>query len=239
VSDKVVLDLDAPHQKYSIQIGSRVVDLPSVTAILGKHISKPALVPWAHGLGKQGKCLEEHGGRGRRVGSIVHFQIDCFLNGQQGDFSKCNKDEVNDAANIFETWKSWWSKGKFEKIYSEVQFASKNLGYGGTVDLIARAQDGTVFICDYKTGSRLHAEYSVQIAAYKMLYEDQLPFDEPVQSAVLLRIGKDGDIEERKIEDLTHQTEVWNAILRLHSEYKKLEDRTKGNTWPRKRKSKQ
>jgi len=231
----VILDLDAPHQKYTYKLGERIIELPSVTQILGKHISKPNLVPWAHGLGKDGKCLEQHGGRGRRVGSITHFLIDCHLSGQEADLSKCDKDEVKDARNIFETWHEWWEKGGFKLVYSELQLSSENLGYGGTVDLIAKDRNGRVFICDYKTGSRLHTEYSIQIAAYKLLYEDMLPFDEGIQDAVLLRIGKDGDLEERKFEDLTSQLKVWNAILHLHAEYKKIEDRTKGQTWPQRK----
>jgi hypothetical protein len=77
------------------------------------------------------------------------------------------------------------------------------------------------------------------MAGYKMLYEDCHPFDDDIEAVKLLRIGYDNDIEERNFDDLTPQMEAWKAILRFHSAYKKIEDRTKGQkTWPRKRKAK-
>ena len=232
----IVLDLDEPHQQYKDKDGNI---LPSVTAILGKHIAKPSLVPWAHGLGKQGKCLELHGGHGRRKGSITHFLIHGFCEGFDCDLSKCDKEEAEAARNMFNTWKQWWEHSATRLIKAETQLSSGRLGYGGTIDLVGRDQEGRGFIADYKTGSRLHTEYQVQICAYRMLYHDLHPFDDDVEYCKLIRIGLDGDYEERDFHNLTTQEEVWNAILHLHSEYKKLEDRSKGQTWPRKRLQKQ
>lgn len=235
-TNKVVLDLDAPHQTYADDKGNI---LPSVTAILGKHISKPSLVKWAHGLGAEGKCLEEHGGIGRRVGSIFHFMVQGYCDGFECDLSKCKPKEVERATNMFGTWLEWWLDSGYELISSEIQLSSGNLGFGGTLDLVAKDKQGRVFIADYKTGSRLHTEYQVQICAYRQLYHDLHPFGDDVEYCKLVRVGTDGDIEEKDFHDLTCQTEVWHAILCLHSEYKKLEDRQKGQTWPRKRLRKQ
>ena len=232
----VTLDLNEPHQLYKNEGGDI---LPSVTAILGKHISKPNLVPWAHRLGKDGKDLEIHGGEGRRKGSITHFLIHGHCEGFDCDLSKCDKAEAEAAMNMFETWKKWWKESATRLIKAETQLSSGRLGYGGTIDLIGRDQEGRVFIADWKTGSRLHTEYQIQLCAYRMLYHDLHPFDEDVEYCKLIRIGMDGDYEERDFHNLTTQTEVWNAILRLYSEYKKLEDRSKGQTWPRKRLQKQ
>ena len=232
----VQLFLDEPHQKYRNKYGDI---LPSVTSIIGKHIAIPQLVPWAFGLGKRGKCLEKDGGKKRRIGSIFHFGAHGFLDGFKCDFSLCAKDEVECAEEMMEGFKKWWWKSGLDRIHCELQLASDKHGFGGTVDLIARDKQGRLVLVDFKTSSSLKPQYELQMAGYKMLYEDCHPFDEDIEAVKLLRIGYENDIEERNFEDLTPQMEAWKAILRFHSAYKQIEDRTKGQkTWPRKRKSK-
>lgn len=230
------LNLEEPHQKYRGKDGD---ELPSVTHIIGKHVSIQQLVPWAHKLGKEGKCLEKHGGKKRRIGSIFHFGAQGFLEGFKCDLSLCAKDEVECAEEMIDGFKKWWWKSGLDRIHCEIQLASDKLGYGGTIDLIARDKQGRLVLVDFKTSSSLKPQYELQMAGYKLLYEDCHPFDDDIEAVKLLRIGYDNDIEERNFEDLTPQMEAWKAILRFYSAYKKIEDRTKGQkTWPRRRKSK-
>ena len=87
------LDLSAPHQEYK----DKGKTLLGVTSLINRYISIPALVNWAHKLGKEGKDLEKHGGRKRRIGSIFHFLSQGFLEGFKCDLSLCDKDEVKAA----------------------------------------------------------------------------------------------------------------------------------------------
>lgn len=229
------LDLSAPHQEYKNSRGSV---MPGVTSLINKHISIPELVTWAYGLGKKGKCLEKHGGRKRRIGSIFHFGAHGFLDGFQCDYSLCDKDEVEVGLEMVDTFKKWWWKSGLDRIHCEIQLASDKHGYGGTIDCVARDKQGDLLLVDFKTSSSIaKPSYEIQLAAYKMLYEDCHPFDDDIGEVRLLRIGPDADIEEKKFKDLTPQLEAWNAILRLHAAYKKLEDGSKGqNKWPQRRK---
>lgn len=233
----IKLDLSEPHQKYLNKAGDALV---SCTGILSKHISHSALVKWAYNLGKTGKDLEIHGGEKRRIGSIFHFMTHGFLDSFQPDLSLCEKSEVESAEEMLGTFKKWWWKSGLDRVHTEIQLASDSLGYGGTIDLIARNKKGELVMIDFKTGSELRPQYELQMAGYKLLFEDCHPFDDCISEIRLLRIGYEGDIEERIFTDFTQQMKAWKAITHLHSVYKTIEDRQKGykKVWPKKRKSK-
>lgn len=227
------LDLSAPHQEYKDSHGNVMM---GVTSLINRYISIPALVKWAHKLGKEGKCLEKHGGIKRRIGSIFHFLAQGFLEGFKCDTSLCHKDEVKAAEEMVDTFKKWWWKSGLDRVHTEIQLASGKLGYGGTIDCIARDKQGALVLVDFKTSTSLKPQYELQGYAYKTLYEACHPFDDDIETIKILRIGYEQDIEERTLGDLTPHREAWNAILRLHDAYTKIEDGGKGyKKWPHKR----
>jgi len=60
-------------------------------------------------------------------------------------------------------------------IYTEKTIVSKQLGYAGTIDLVARLNNGKLAIIDFKTTGgalRSYPSYCHQLAAYKIMYEE-------------------------------------------------------------------
>lgn len=55
-----------------------------------------------------------------------------------------------------------------EVLYTEQTVIHEGLGYAGTVDLIAKLQDGKTWIIDYKTGKAAYPDYGLQLTAYAM-----------------------------------------------------------------------
>lgn len=62
----------------------------------------------------------------------------------------------------------WLATSGAEVIGSEFQCWNLTLGYAGTVDLLARMRDGSVWLVDLKTGKGVYGEHALQVMAYSM-----------------------------------------------------------------------
>ena len=67
----------------------------------------------------------------------------------------------------------WWQSSGWTVRASEAFLINPTVGYGGTMDIIARDREGRTVLADYKSGSvayqgRLYPEILMQLAAYGM-----------------------------------------------------------------------
>ena len=122
-------DKNKVHTIYKLLSGERV---PSVTTFL-YILNKPALVPWAWGLGVEGLDFNKVRDEASRIGTLVHYLILCDLKGEEPDLSGDIPQEVEVAKVPMEKWMEWSSAHKLEPILLEQPLVSEIYKFGGTL----------------------------------------------------------------------------------------------------------
>ena len=107
-------------------------------------------------------------------------------------------------------------------VGSEIKMVSE-IGYGGTVDIVARNKDDEVIVIDLKTSKGVYDEYRLQLAAYCQMVKENMNLDY-VPKAYILRIDKEtGEFEHHRLGDLDKEWDIFLhalKIYRLHKEMK-------------------
>lgn len=204
------------HQRYYNKAGKL---LPGVTTVLGV-LAKPALVPWANGLGLQGINVREYVDVLATVGKIGHDMICCHNKGVSFQGNGHPADLIDKAENCFISYLSWEKQHKVEPILCESPLISERYGFGGTIDMFAKV-DGIPTIVDYKTGKAIYAEHIYQVAAYKQLLIEN---SECIPQAVrILQIGRDETegFSEKVVIDTAREWELFEHCLAIYRLQKK------------------
>lgn len=149
--------------------------LPSVTEILNNLGWKyQVLIHWANKVGRQGLTMREASGDAAKVGNIAHDRIEGFLLGKPFERTLEPLDLWDRSTLSLESFRDWWHTenmwGRVQLIETECLMVDQELGYGGTADLICLL-DGVPAVLDYKTGSGIYPEVSIQMEAYAILWE--------------------------------------------------------------------
>lgn len=71
-------------------------------------------------------------------------------------------------AERVEHYRSWLAASGWDVKISEAYLVEPDLGYGGTLDILARDADGRSVLADIKTGKGVYRETVLQLAAYGM-----------------------------------------------------------------------
>lgn len=214
--EKVAARRAKTHTRYYDKAGKL---LPGVTTILGV-LNKPALVPWANGLGLQGINVREYVDVLAKIGSIGHEMICCHNRGVPFDPGEHPKDLIDKAENCFLSYLAWEKQHKVEPILCESGLTSENYGFGGTVDMWCRV-DGVPTILDYKTGKAIYAEHIYQVSAYRQLIEEN--GWGPVEAVRILQIGRDETegFSEKVVTDTSREWQVFEHCLAIYRLQKK------------------
>jgi hypothetical protein len=128
---------------------------PSVTELVGQ-LDKPALLGWANRIGLEGKSLVDARRQNMKDGASLHKQLERWLlNG-----TPIADEAFQASANEFFSDKNVVA---CEKSVDHEKFT-------GRLDVKYKTEDGTSWICDFKTNqSRLYRENKLQLAAYRMV----------------------------------------------------------------------
>lgn len=153
------------HQLYRKTCDNSLV--PGVTTIIGV-LAKPALVPWANKLGLEGIDVAKYVDDKAEIGTYGHALVMADLGAPPPDTSEYSASQISQAENALLSWYAW-KKGKAIKpVLIEESIVDDELGFGGTVDLVAEI-DGQLELIDLKTGKGIWPEHSIQLAAYRHL----------------------------------------------------------------------
>jgi len=127
---------------------------PSVTELIGQ-LDKPALLNWANRIGLEGKSLIEARRQSMAHGTSLHKQLERWL---------INGTQISDesfSANA----KSFF----VDKNIVACERVIEHDKFSGRLDIKYETEDGTAWICDFKTNqTRLYRENLLQLAAYRM-----------------------------------------------------------------------
>ena len=108
-----------------------------------------------------------------------------------------------EAAWAFMAWKSWWAGAKLTPVRIEQPVWTHE--YAGTIDLIARAEDGFLEVWDWKSGKGVYESYHLQAAAYA--YAANKFTSDTVVPGGIVRVPKvvgDPDVQVVRVGDCTY-----------------------------------
>lgn len=125
---------------------------PSVTKLI-ELLDKPALLRWANKIGLEGTHIDAYRAKEKESGLTIHEQVETFTK-----FGILPDDEALAA--------------KMNKFFSDKEFMSGETNieteyFQGRFDVKLKWKD-FVFVCDYKSNSKVYFETKLQLAAYKM-----------------------------------------------------------------------
>ncbi len=170
------------HQRYTTSRGEPCV---GVTTVLGV-MNKPQLVNWANRLGLDGYDVTKWVDGLANIGTLIHYLIECDINGAVPDLNNYTPNEVKTATEAFTKWVEWRGRNRFALIGSELQIVSDSLKVGGTCDIYAMVNDKAT-VLDIKTSKACYSEQRTQVVAYKNLLVEN---GKTVDECRIIRIGR-------------------------------------------------
>ena len=196
-----------PAHVYKNALNKRV---PSVTTITGRFKESGGLMYWANQEGLAGRTLEESYDSPATIGTLVHELVEAHT------FNKKISDEINPLAQpAFDAYLQWESMVSLTVVESEVPLVSEVHDYGGRIDAIGTIE-GELVLVDWKTG-KLYPEHLLQVAAYKMLWEEHNP-GRTIEGIHICSFKREtGDFSHNYFRDVTAEMEVFLTLRDLYT----------------------
>ena len=160
---------------------NKSVCLPSVTSILSFVKIKDeyeSLIKWSNSLGFKHMNYNTTLSNAADFGTIVHESISHILNHEDIPVALENKVSFNDIDKYNMTINNfikYCNTTNMETFFSEKSLLSEKLGYGGTIDWLAK-ENNAIVLTDFKTSSDYREYMLLQLSAYTKLIEDQTDY---------------------------------------------------------------
>lgn len=174
------------HKIYKLK---NDVEVPSVTTVIGSTLgfNKDMLMKWTKSMAFKGIDSDTIKDDSAIIGTASHYLIESKITKQKAEkdklshLSKEQLEQVKNAYKSFVEWEEYWKPDEY--LYNEISLVSENYKFGGTIDIIAK-KDNKIYILDNKTSNSLHIEMIIQLAAYKILFEENYP-DKVFQTGII------------------------------------------------------
>lgn len=147
--------------------------------------------------------------RSAELGTRAHQVIEMWLKGSKPKLSSFPP-EVQNSVNLFF---DWWKGQKLEVIASEEICWHSGAGYAGTADFVAKREDGSKVLIDFKTGNGIYIDHALQVSAYWMALRDG---GVEVDDALILRIGREDMAFEEMRLPRVHIPSFFSAFALAH-----------------------
>jgi len=222
--------MPTPPQGYYNSAGKR---LPSVTTIIGRFKDGAALSKWQfrmgfeqgtlHGLGKP--YVDDSYAIGRDaadVGTLVHALVEDHILGRESALAADIDPRIRSG---FEAYRSWERQSRLKIVATETRLVSEAHQFGGTPDAVGELE-GQLVLLDWKTSNAVYVDHLVQLAAYRMLWNECRP-DTPITGGShLLRFSKEeGDFAHHYYPNLDDAEEQFLLFRRAYVLDQKLKRR--------------
>jgi hypothetical protein len=221
-------------QPYKDAFGKR---LPSVTTILSRFKESGGLLHWANAQGLEGKTLDDARKEVATPGTIAHEMIEAHLRGAIGDdasklvgWKNYDQKLVDVAKQSFAAAMTWKRMSRLQFDYTEVPLVSKQHAFGGTLDVIGHMEgnEQTLVLADWKCANSVYADYLYQMAAYKLLWEENYPQHKITGGFHLCRFAKEqGDFSHHHFPNLDEEAKTFLAMRDLYDRVKLSEKRVR------------
>lgn len=203
--------------------------LPSVTTIIGRFKDSGALLYWANNAGLEGKTLDQARIPAATAGTMAHSLVEAHLNKRELPALEGDSEIIGKARRAFDAYLTWSAMTKLEVRHTEVSLASEKHKFGGTLDAIGivNGSNGLALI-DWKTSNSIYPDYLYQLAAYKLLWEENYP-DHPITGgAHLCRFAKeDGDYAHHHFPSIDDEAGTFLVMRDLYDRVKRTEKRVR------------
>ena len=209
---------------YKLANGDRV---PSVTTILGRFKECGGLIYWANKQGLEGLTLDEARTPAAVAGTLAHSLVEAYVNGWEEPELQAPTDVVEKARNAFSNFLRWAEQSRLQFVHTEHALVSELHRFGGRFDAVAEQPGGLFVMVDFKTGS-LYLEHLLQVAAYRILWNESYPEYELADAAHLLSFKREtADFSHSYFGGLDDETDAFLRMRGLYDCVKKIEKRLK------------
>lgn len=214
----------AVREIYKDSSGNR---LPSVTTILSRFKDSGGLLYWANQAGLDGKTLDEARAPAATAGTMAHDLVEAHINKREAPVLLGNADTIAKARAAFDTFQKWLDLNKLQIRHTEVSLVSEAHKYGGRLDAIGLSGNELILL-DWKTSNAVYADYILQLAGYKVLWEENYPEHLLTGGYHLCRFAKEeGDFSHHYFPRLDLEVETFLAMRDLYDKIKTVEKRVK------------
>lgn len=216
---------------YKDAEGKRV---PSVTTILSRFKDSGGLLYWANQAGLDGKTLDEARAVPCDAGTLAHDMVEAFINKRpEPPMTQYSQEVIALARNGFDNFLKWKEMNRIEIRHTEVELVSNKHKFGGRLDAVGvqltnGSTTGPLCLPDWKNANAIYVDYLFQIAAYKVLWEENYP-DHPITGGFhLCRFSKEyADFSHHYYGDLDAEAETFIKLRELYDRVKASEKRCK------------
>ena len=124
------------------------------------------------------------------LGNEIHRFAELTALGQKPLMKNFDK-EIHESIRAF---KEWWKGAGLTPVAAELRVANPEVGFAGTLDLLASNKEGKLCLIDYKSSAAMHKETKMQLAACN----NGLFHTYGIAADVLqvVRVGRDGGAVE-------------------------------------------
>lgn len=197
--------------KHTVYNNSNGNEIPSVTTIL-KLLNKPVLVHWANYLGFKRQKVKDVLTTSANKGTEFHNLVHLFTTTGEVDLTNVSKEVLY----LYNLYQVWHKANNFTLEFGEISLTSDL--FGGTIDAIGTL-NGNLIILDYKTSKSIYPSMFLQLAAYSILVEKNMPdLYKELKGVGILSISEKNGIQEKyitkeKIEEI--YIPAFNALVDL------------------------
>ena len=219
--------------KYHTEAGEQV---PSVTTIIGRFKDSGGLIYWAFKEGcQQGQekaanpqlTFDLYRNKAAEAGTLAHDMVEAHIKGLPLPELEGSKKTIEKANGAFDAFLKWEKATKIGIKYTEVPLVSERHKFGGRIDAVGTIGDELILV-DWKTSNSVYADYTLQLAAYRLLWEENYP-DHPLSGgAHLIRFAKEaGDFSHHHFPQLDKEAVAFLKMRELYDLMKSIEKRVK------------
>ncbi len=214
----------AVREIYKDRAGTRV---PSVTTILSRFKESGGLLYWANQCGLEGKTLDEARVPAATAGTMAHDMVESHLKKEPLPELEGDEAIIAKAKSAYDVFLKWMAGHKITIRHTEVSLVSEKHKFGGRLDAIG-IEGNQLVLLDWKTSNAVYADYILQLAGYKTLWEENYPEHPLVGGFHLCRFAKEeGDFSHHYFPKLDAEVECFLHMRQLYDMVKKVEKRVK------------
>lgn len=200
--------------------------LPSVTTILSRFKESGGLLYWANAAGLDGLTLEEARAVAATAGTMAHALVEASINGRPDPDLHGDAETIRRARAAFDTYRKWADLYHITIRHTEVSLVSLQHRFGGRLDAIGVEGEALVLL-DWKTSNAVYPDMLLQLAGYKLLWEENFP-DHPLHGFHLCRFAKEqGDFCHHYFPSIDAEAATFLVMRDLYERMKTVEKRVK------------
>jgi hypothetical protein len=132
------------------------------------------------------------------IGTAAHAAVQRMLRLELGLPVGPEVEMPEQAQWAFMAFEDYWRKSGLKAVRSEQLIWNVELGYAGTIDIVAEDKDGRVGIADLKTSRGTYLDHHLQVAAYCHAARAHTP----VEWAKIIRLPKNTSDPDFEVVDL-------------------------------------